>query len=56
MRRRSITILALVVVLTAWSGTLDKRTTAQEMEVILNSRSNGLEMKPPLASDNQPSR
>jgi mono/diheme cytochrome c family protein len=35
MRRRSITILALVVVLTAWSGTLDKRATAQEMEVIL---------------------
>lgn len=35
MRRRSITILALVVVLTAWSGTLDKRAAAQETEVIL---------------------
>lgn len=35
MRRMRIFILALVLLLTAWSGTLDKRTLAQEMEVVL---------------------
>ena len=35
MRRTRSFILALVLLLTAWSGTLDKRTAAQEMEVIL---------------------
>ena len=35
MRRTSVVILALAVVLGPWSGTLEKRTTAQEMEVIV---------------------
>jgi mono/diheme cytochrome c family protein len=35
MRRTSIVILALAVVLGSWSGTLEKRATAQEMEVIV---------------------
>ena len=35
MRRTSIVILALVIVLTAWAGIRDKPTAAQEMEVIV---------------------
>lgn len=35
MRRSSIVILALVIVLTAWAGIRDKPTAAQEMEVIV---------------------
>ena len=35
MRRTSIIILALVIVLTAWAGIRDKPTAAQEMEIIV---------------------
>lgn len=35
MRRTCIVILALAVVLGSWSGTLEKRAAAQEMEVIV---------------------
>ena len=35
MRRTSIVILALAIVLTAWAGIRDKPTAAQEMEVIV---------------------